>query len=144
MKITQVSIFLENRQGRLYEVCDLFGENDINILALTVAETEDFGIVRTVVNEPDKAMELLKEAGFAAKFTDVVVVEIEDKPGGLASILQIFNDNGLNVEYMHAFFSKAKQGDAYMVFRFEDPDQAIDVLKQNGITPVQEKDLEEI
>ena len=144
MKITQVSIFLENRQGRLYEVCDLFGENDINILALTVAETENFGIVRTVVNEPDQAMQLLKQEGFAAKFTDVVVVEIEDKPGGLASVLKVFNDNNLNVEYMHTFFSKAKQGDAYMVFRFENPEEAINVLKENNITPVQEKDLQEI
>ena len=92
MKITQISVFLENRKGRLYDVCSILGKNNINILALTIAETEDFGVLRTVVNKPEEAMKVLKANGFAANLTDVVIVEVEHKPGGLAKILKILNE----------------------------------------------------
>ncbi len=132
MKITQISVFLENRKGRLYEVCSLLGENDINIMALTIAETENFGVLRIVVNKPDDAIRLLKEKGFAANQTEVVIVEVEDKPGGLAKILKILNNNSINIEYMHAMLSKHSEK-SFMVFRFDNPDNAIEVLKKNNL-----------
>jgi hypothetical protein len=132
MKITQISVFLENRKGRLYEVCSLLGKNDINILALTIAETEDFGVLRTVVNKPEKAIKILKDNGFAANITDVLVVEVQDRPGGLADILKVLNDNNINIEYMHAMVTR-HSNNALMVFRFDNPDEALKVLKKNNI-----------
>ena len=132
MKITQISVFLENRKGRLYDVCSILGQNDINIMALTIAETENFGVLRIVVNKPDNAIKLLKDKGFAANITDVVVVEVENKPGGLAKILKILNDNDINIEYMHAMLSR-KSDRSFMVFRFDNPDNAIEVLKKNEL-----------
>lgn len=140
MKMTQLSIFLENRKGRLYDVCSLLGKNNINILALTIAETEDFGVLRTVVNKPEEAMKALKENGFAANLTDVVIVEVEHKPGGLAKILKILNDGNINIEYMHAFV-KQHTDNAYMTFRFDNPDEAIKVLKKNGIKIITNDDI---
>jgi len=140
MRMTQISIFLENRKGRLYDVCSLLGDNDINIMALTIAETENFGVLRIVVNKPDEAINLLKEKGFAANITDVVIVEVEDKPGGLAKVLKLLNDNNINIEYMHAML--AKQSDkSYMVFRFDDPDMAINVLLSNKINIISKSNL---
>jgi hypothetical protein len=133
MKISQISIFLENRKGRLYEVCSLLGTNDINIMALTIAETESFGVLRIIVNKAEEAIKLLKEKGFAANFTDVVIVEVEDKPGGLAKVLKILNENDINIEYMHAFIRK-HYDKSFMVFRFDDPDNAIKVLTKNNIS----------
>ncbi len=135
MKITQISVFLENRKGRLYDVCSLLGKNDINILALTIAETEDFGVLRTVVNKPEEAIKILRDNGFAANITDVVVIEVEDRPGGLANILKILNDNNINIEYMHAMVTRYTEK-ALMVFRFDDPDEALKVLKQNNISVI--------
>jgi hypothetical protein len=132
MRITQISIFLENRKGRLYEVCNLLGTNNINIMALTIAETENFGVLRIVVNKPEDAIKLLKENGFAANLTDVVIVEVEDKPGGLAKVLKTLNDNNINIEYMHALLGK-QSDKSFMVFRFDNPDQAIKVLLENKI-----------
>jgi hypothetical protein len=140
MKITQISIFLENRKGRLYEVFNLLGENEINVLASTIAETENFGILRTVVSHPVKALEILKKAGFAANETHVVVVEVSDKPGELAKMLKLFNDNTLNIEYMHAFIRR-NNNKPCMVFRFEEPDLAIEVLQKNGVNVVSESEM---
>lgn len=140
MKMTQISIFLENRKGRLYDVCSILGENNINIMALTVAETEDFGVLRIVVNKPEDAVKILKSKGFAANLTDVVIVEVEDKPGGLAKILKVLNSDNINIEYMHAFVKKHNEN-AYMTFRFDDPDAAIKVLNKNKIKIIKESDL---
>ncbi len=140
MKVTQISVFLENRKGRLFEVCSLMGNNEINILALTIAETEDFGILRMIVDKPEDALSLLKKNGFMATLTDVVVVEIEDVPGGLAKVLGILNIEALNIEYMHAFLGRAT-AKAYMVFRFDDPDTAIAALQKNGIRVIRKGDI---
>ena len=133
MKVTQISVFLENRKGRLYDVCTLLGENNINIMALTIAETENFGVLRIVVNKAEDALKLLKQKGFAANQTDVIIVQVEDKPGGLARVLKVFNDNNLNIEYMHAFIKKGTEGHPYMVFRVDNPDLALSTLKKNNI-----------
>lgn len=142
MKITQISVFLENRKGRLYDVCSLLGNNQINIRALTIAETENFGVLRIVTNKPEETVKILKSNGFAANITDVVIVEVEDKPGGLAKVLKILNDNNINIEYMHAFMRKHADN-SYMVFRFDDPDAAIKVLKDNNIKTIAESSISE-
>ena len=141
MKITQISVFLENRKGRLFEVCSLLGENNINIRALTIAETESFGVLRIVVDNSDVAVKLLKDSGFVANLTHVVAVEVGDKPGGLASVLKIFADNDVNIEYMYGFVEKFSDK-ALLVFRFADTDLAQQILAKNDIKVVTEKEIE--
>ncbi len=141
MKITQISVFLENRKGRLHEVCSLLGDNGINIRALTVAETESFGVLRIVVDKSDEAVALLRENGFVANFTDVVAIEVGDRPGGLAAVLKIFATNDVNIEYMYAFVEKHSDK-ALLVFRFEDADFAQQVLARHSISVVTRKEIE--
>jgi len=140
MKITQISVFLENRKGRLYDVCSLLGDNDINIRALTIAETESFGVLRIVVDDSEKAVKLLGDNGFVANFSDVVAIEVGDKPGGLASVLKIFADNDVNIEYMYGFVEKFSDK-ALLVFRFEDADAAQEILAKHDIPVVTKKDI---
>ncbi len=140
MKLTQISVFLENKQGRLYDVCALLGRNKINIRALTIAESEEFGILRIVVDKPDAAMRVLKKNGFVANLTDIVAVEVGDHPGGLAGILKILYTSGINVEYMYGFVKKFSNN-ALLVFRFEDINKALKVLARNKIKIVGKKDI---
>ncbi|MGE4286139.1 MAG: ACT domain-containing protein [Phycisphaerae bacterium] len=132
MKITQISVFLENRAGRLAEVCRLFGDNAIDIKALNIAETESFGVMRLIVNDSAKALSLLKAHGFTATNTHVVAVEVMDRPSGLAEILEAVNESGLNIEYMYGFMER-HENKAIMVFRFEDPEAAAEALQDKGI-----------
>ena len=141
MKITQISIFLENRKGRLYEVCSLLGANDVNIRALTIAETESFGVLRIVVDKSDVAIKLLRDNHFVANFTEVVAIEVPDQPGGLASILKILAENDANVEYMYGFVEKFTDK-ALLVMRFEDTDFAQQILAKHNIHVVAEKDIQ--
>jgi hypothetical protein len=141
MKITQISIFLENRKGRLYDVCSLLGQNSINIRALTVAETESFGVLRIVVDKSEAAIKLLRDNHFVANFTDVIAIEVPDKPGGLASILKILAENDVNIEYMYGFVEKFSDK-ALLVMRFEDTDFAQQILAKHNIRVVAEKDIE--
>lgn len=141
MKITQISVFLENRKGRLYDVCSLLGKNSVNIRALTIAETESFGVLRIVVDKSDLAIKLLRENQFVANFTDVVAIEVPDKPGGLASILKVFAENNVNIEYMYGFVEKFTDK-ALLVMRFEDTDFAQQILARHKIRAVAEKDIE--
>ena len=140
MKLTQISVFLENKSGRLHEVCTLLGKNDINIRALTVAESDDFGVLRLVVNRPNETLAVLKENNFTANLTDIVAVEVKDSPGGLADILGIFSENGINVEYMYGFVEKFSEK-ALLVFRFEDTEKALEVLKRSNIKVVTESEI---
>ena len=141
MKITQISVFLENRKGRLYDVCSLLGRNGINIRALTIAETESFGVLRVVVDKSDAAVKLLRDSGFVANFTDVVAIEVPDQPGGLAAVLKVFADNNVNIEYMYGFVEKFSDK-ALLVFRFEDIDSAQKILAKNSISVVTKKEIE--
>ncbi|MDD5255593.1 MAG: ACT domain-containing protein [Candidatus Omnitrophica bacterium] len=140
MKLVQISVFLENKKGRLFEVCSLLGKEKINIRALSVAESEEFGILRMVVDNPAKAVAVLKKKGFVANLTDIVAVEVEDNPGGLASVLAVFSKNDINVEYMYGFVEKFSQK-AILVFRFDDADKAIRVLTRNKISIIGKKDI---
>ncbi len=132
MRVKQISVFLENRAGRLREVTKILGDSGINIRALSLADTSDFGILRIIVNDPHRAWELLKESKFTLSETDVIAVEVEDKPGGLSRILDIFGDGGINVEYMYAFVEKATEN-AIMIFKVEDIEPAVKVLSDNEV-----------
>ncbi|MCI0499508.1 MAG: ACT domain-containing protein [Planctomycetales bacterium] len=141
MKITQISVFLENRKGRLYEICSMLGKADINIRALTIAETEAFGVLRIVVDRPADAIELFRRNSVTANQTEVVAVEIPDQPGGLARVLGILADHDVNVEYMYGFVEKFSEN-ALLVFRFDNPEYAHQVLRQNAIKVVGERDIQ--
>jgi len=141
MRIKQISVFLENRQGRLYDVCSLLGSNDINIRALTIAETESFGVLRIVVDKSDAAIKLLRDNQFVANFTDVIAIEVPDQPGGLASILKVLAENDVNIEYMYGFVEKFSDK-ALLVMRFEDTDFAQQMLAKQNVHVVAEKDIQ--
>ncbi|MGA1794733.1 MAG: ACT domain-containing protein [bacterium] len=134
MKVQQISIFLENKSGRLSEVTRILGDNGINIRALSLADTTDFGILRLIVNDTEKASGVLKKNGFTVGKTEVIAVEVEDRPGGLAKILEILNKETINVEYMYAFVERSRNN-AVIIFRFDDQniDRAITLLKDAGI-----------
>ena len=132
MKLNQISIFLENRSGRLAEVTNILGKADINIRALSLADTSDFGILRLIVNDPDKAVAILKENHFTVNETEVLAIEVDDKPGGLSKILDILEQSELNVEYMYAFVEK-ETDKAILVYRFDETDKAVSVLQGKGI-----------
>ncbi|MGC8768413.1 ACT domain-containing protein [Calditerrivibrio sp.] len=136
MKITQISVFIENKSGRLFEICDLLGKNNLNIRALSLADTSDFGILRLIVNDPEKAFTLLKQNGFTVGKTEVIAVEVPDVPGGLASVLNVLSANDVNVEYMYAFVEKSSDF-AVMIFRFDEVDRALDALEKNGIKTIE-------
>ena len=140
MKIRQISIFIENKVGRIKEITDILGLNNINIRALSLADTSDFGILRMIVDDIEKAVKFLKDKGFIVKVSDVVAVEVPDKPGGLAKVLNLLVSNGMNVEYMYAFFEKPENS-ALLIFRFEKPDEAIEILTKNGINISSEEKL---
>jgi len=107
MKIKQISIFLENKQGRLAAVTKLLAEEGVNIRALSIADTSDFGILRLIVNEPDKAYKVLKEQGFTVSMTEVIGVAMSDEPGGLAGVMEILEKRQVNIEYLYAFVGSA-------------------------------------
>ena len=132
MKVEQISVFLENKAGRLAEVANVLGKVGINIRALSLADTTDFGILRLIVNDREVAKKALKEAGFTVGITQVIAVEVEDKPGGLAKILKLLADEGINVEYMYAFVERSS-GNAVLIFKLEDLDKAIDLLSSHGV-----------
>ncbi len=133
MKVEQISIFLENRAGRLSEVTQTLSRAGINIRALSLADTSDFGILRLIVSDNEKAKAALKEQGFTVGRTTVVPVEVQDSPGGLHAILDILSGNGINVEYMYAFVQQSGKN-AVLIFRFDRTDQAIETLQEHGIT----------
>jgi hypothetical protein len=133
MRVEQIAVFLENKSGRLAEITRILAENDINIRALSVAATADFGILRLIVDKVDLAQETLRAGGFTVGKTSVVAVEVPDRAGGLASVLKVVNEVGLNVEYMYAFVNKSG-ADAVLIFRFDDMDRAAVVLQENGFT----------
>lgn len=133
MRVEQISVFLENTAGRLAEVTGILSETGVNIRALSLADTSDFGVLRLIVNDTHKAKEALRTNGFTVGKTTVVAVEVPDEPGGLHRILSIINASGINVEYMYSFVRQSGDN-AVMIFRFEKIDDATRVLMENGLT----------
>ena len=140
MNVEQISIFLENKSGRLAEVMGVLYEAGINIRALYLADTADFGILRLIVNDTEKARKALKENGFTVEKTKVIAVEVPDKPGGLSSILNTIKDEGINVEYMYAFVEKSGEN-AIVIFRFDELERSIDVLRKAGVKIMEGEEL---
>jgi hypothetical protein len=133
VKVEQISIFLENKPGSLENVTRILKDANINIRTLSLADTTDFGILRLIVNDVNKALNVLKENGLRVSRTNVVAVEVPDRPGGLHSILETLSKNGVNVEYLYAFVERSGEN-AVIIFRFDALDAAIDVLLKNGFT----------
>lgn len=133
MKIKQISVFLENRSGRLAGVLGILAGVGANIRALSLADTNDFGILRLIVDKTDEALAALKEKNFTVRSTDVLAVEVPDRPGGLQGILQVLSTADVNVEYMYAFVTR-KTEKAVVIFRFEDADEALAALKAAGVS----------
>ncbi len=132
MFIQQISIFIENRPGRLAAVTQLLGDAGIDIRSLSLADTRDFGILRLIVNKPELACRVLKDAGCTITLTNVVGVKISDRPGGLADVLQILNRADVNVEYMYAFVNRVADR-ADVIFRVDKEEKCLAVLQENHV-----------
>jgi hypothetical protein len=140
MKLKQLSLFLENKPGALSRPMRLLAKAKFNILTLSIADANQYGILRLILRDWEKAKQLLEKEGFVVKVTDMVAVEVTDRPGGLAEILDVLEKAGINVAFMYAFTEKRK-GQAVLIFRFDDPDGAIRVLQKKGIKVVDSGDL---
>ncbi|MCK8825106.1 ACT domain-containing protein [Fuchsiella alkaliacetigena] len=143
MKVKQISIFLENKSGRLADVTETLGSAEINIRALSIADTSDFGILRLIVDQPDKALAILKEEGFTVNETEVVAVGVDDTPGGLAKALAVLKEEEINIEYMYAFIGRAS-GDALVVFRVQEIERANQVLKERDFNLLSAEEVYEL
>ena len=140
MKIKQLSLFLENQPGALSRPMRLLARAKINIVTLSIAEANQFGILRLILHDWERAKKLLEKNGLVVRVTDMVAVEVADQPGGLSKILDVVEKAGLNVEFMYAFTEK-RGGKAILVFRFDDPDSAIGILRQSKVNVVASVDL---
>ena len=140
MRIPQLSLFLENKPGHMIVPCRLLAEAGISIVTLSLADTEQFGVLRLIVREWQRAREVLEAAGWVVAVTEVLAIEVADRPGGLVELLGLFEQAGINVEYMYAFTARLGNR-AVLVFRFDDLDAAITTLTRAGINPVSPIDL---
>ncbi len=143
MFIKQLSIFVENKPGRLSAITKLLGDNKIDIRAMSIADTRDFGILRLIVNDPDKALEVLKASDFSVTLTNVIAIGIEDTPGGLSKAVNTLYENNISIEYMYAFISKTENM-AYVILRVENNDVASTALIDAGIPMLTAKDIYEM
>ena len=143
--VKQISVFLENQPGQLADLAKLLSDNNIDMRTLSIAEAEDFGIVRMIVNETEKTMKLLKDNGYIASITPVIAVVVRDEPGGLYEILEIMREDDLNLEYAYAFIAK-KQIGAYLIFHVSDSDteKAVEVLTRNKVPLITQEELDSI
>lgn len=135
MTVKQISVFVENKAGKLAELTEYLNQHEIDMRALSIAETQDFGIVRMIVDDAYKTSCILKEAGYVASITPVLAIEMPDEPGSLFKILKLLGDGGVNLEYMYAFLTR-KESTAYMVLRVADNARAAELLKKNGVHTV--------
>jgi hypothetical protein len=141
MIIKQLSVFLEDKSGRLTELTKILAENDINITALSIADSSDYGIIRMVVGRPELAMTVLKEKGFSVHLTDVACIVVPNEPGGLYQALKILADNNINIDYIYAF---ATQSTASVVIRSESIEKVIEVLQKNKLELLQARQVYQI
>ena len=141
MTLNQISVFVENNPGKLQQLTAVLAQNQINMRALSLAETSDFGIVRIIVEDVDAASAVLTEEGFIHTISKVLGVAIPDEPGGLNRVLSILSEAKINVEYMYAFLGGKKMQHAYMIFHVQDAHAAVSALAAREITCISQKDL---
>ena len=142
MELYQVSVFVENKAGRLAEITEVLSENSINMRALSIADTTDFGILRIIVDDPQATERILTESGFTVTLTKVIGIQVPDRPGGLSSVLRLLSDAGISVEYLYAFIEKTA-GKASVILRVDDDVKAKAVLSENGIGLINEEAFNE-
>ena len=140
MFIKQISVFLENKQGRLANVTEILANSGVNLRAMSMADTSDFGILRLIVDDNAKAMAALSDAGFAVSQNDVIAVAFDDEVGAMARTLKIFEDNNINIEYLYVFFAQ-NDSKVVTVFRVIDTDSAIKVLQEKNVCVLSEEDI---
>ena len=141
MHVKQVSVFLENKSGRLADVTRVLGSNDIDITALTIADTAEFGILRLIVDKPDKAVEVLRKNNFSVDITEVIAIRVDNKPGGLSVALNLLQNNNIGIEYMYSYLGNTKDGKAIIIIRVEDISGTVKILKDNGIDIVSAEEI---
>lgn len=139
-KIKQLSIFLTNQKGKLYNVLNILAENNINIRALSLTDTSEFGILRLIVDDPDKGQELLEKNNYTIKISSAIGVELNDVPGGLSSVLKVLNDNNINLDYLYAF-THENSDKAILFLSTHDLDLLINVLKEKSIKIVPSEEI---
>lgn len=143
MAIKQLTVFVENKQGTMVSITEILSKNNINIRALSIAETQDFGILRLIVNDEEAAKTILADAGYLIKITDVVGVKIGDAPGKLCEALKVLDESNINLEYLYAFMARTEKH-AYVVLRVEDNDAAENVLVNAGFHLITEADIRKL
>ena len=144
MFVKQLSVFVENKQGALSDVVALLSENGINMRAISIADTQDFGVLRMIVQDCEKAKAVLKAEKVIVAVNEVVAVELADKPGALSEVLKVLSGGGVNVEYMYAFVNPVKQSSACVVFRATDNEKAAGLLKERNIPLISQEELDAI
>ena len=140
MLVKQISVIVENVPGKLVEVSQILGENNIDMSALSLADSSDFGILRLIVNDPDKAYQVLREHAFVVKQSEVIAVVIDDRPGGLTGVLQMLAQANISLEYMYAFVG-SQDGHAVVVLRPSDTETALKILDENHVSTLEPKDI---
>ena len=140
MTVRQISVFLENKSGRLLDITRHLGEAGVNIRALCVADTSEFGVVRLIVDDPHKAQEALKEHGFTVKETSVIAVEVDDRPGGLSAVVKPLVEQEMNIEYLYCFIEKSGKN-AVVIIRVEEAEQGIGALNVAGFRVIPSDEL---
>ena len=143
MAVKQISIFVENKEGRIKKAIDTLAKENINIRALSIADTTKYGILRLIVSDNEKAIEALEKDGFIVKENEVILLSVPDEPNGLNSILTILESKNINLEYVYAFIS-SKSDEAIVVMRLENMEKAIEALKENNKQILDEKDIKEL
>lgn len=141
MAIEQISVFVENKHGRLAQITSILGENGVDIQALSIADTTDYGILRLIVNDPKKAEKVLKEAKYTVSITKVLGIALTNKPGAFATVIKALSDAGISLEYAYAFITPKSVGEAYVIIRVENNDEAAKVLNDKNIKIICQKDL---
>ncbi len=140
MLVKQISIFIENKSGRLAEITKILGDNSIDISALSLADTTDFGILRLIVNDPQKAEYTLKKEGFTVNSTNVIAISVIEKPGGLAKALDVLESNSISVEYMYAFVGKF-ENEAFVIIKVDNPENALKILGNSSVKVLSSSDV---
>ena len=143
MAVKQVSIFVENKEGRIKKAINTLGQENINIRALSIADTTKYGILRLIVSDNKKAIDALERDGFIVKENEVIILAVPDEPNGLNSTLAVFDEKGINLEYLYAFVS-SKTDEAIVVMRLENMEKAIDALKDSNVKILETKDIENL